>query len=77
MMRSTVGYAKVINNRDLLRDRDSQAILNTNNSELEKYKHEREQRLKMREIIKNYDQLKGELNDIKAMLIELLGRNNK
>jgi hypothetical protein len=63
---------KVIDNKDLVREKDSRAVLNTNLKELDKYKQERDQRLKLREIADNYDNLKGDVEDIKNMLKEIL-----
>lgn len=63
---------KVLDNKDLVREKDSRAVLNVNQKELDKYKQERDQRLKLREIAENYDRLKGDVEDIKSMLKEIL-----
>lgn len=63
---------KVLDNNDLVREKDSRAVLNTNLKELDKYKQERDQRLKLREIADNYDRLKDDVEDIKNMLKEIL-----
>ena len=63
---------KVLDNNDLVREKDSRAVLNTNLKELDKYKQERDQRLKLREIADNYGRLKDDVEDIKNMLKEIL-----
>jgi|APCry1669188879_1035177.scaffolds.fasta_scaffold115586_2 hypothetical protein len=68
---------KVIDHPDLVRDAESKAILNTNLSELDKYKQEREQRRKLNEIAQSYDQLKDDVDSIKNMLQQILGHMNK
>ena len=66
-------YMKVIENPDLVRTKDSSAILNTNLDALNKYKEEREQRRKLNEIAQEYDQLKADVGEIKSMLTKILG----
>jgi len=68
---------KVINQPDLIRTKDNKAILNTNLEELNKYKEEREQRLKLKHVAESYDKLQSDVEDIKAMLqVILLGQKN-
>ena len=66
-------YMKVIENPDLVRTKDSSAILNTNLDALNKYREEREQRRKLNEIAQEYDQLKADVGEIKSMLTKILG----
>jgi hypothetical protein len=68
-----MGYMKVIENPDLVRTKDSSAILNTNLDALNKYREEREQRRKLNEIAQEYDQLKADVGEIKSMLTKILG----
>lgn len=64
---------RVIDNPDLARSKDNSAILNTNLDALNKYKEEREQRRKLKEIAEDYDHLKSDVNEIKSLLKEILG----
>lgn len=69
---------RVVDNPNLIRTKDNSAILNINNEELNKYKIEREQRIKLKEIAENYDNLKNDVDEIKTLLHKiLLGQNNK
>ena len=64
---------RVIDNPDLARSKENSAILNTNSDALNKYKEEREQRLKLKEIAEDYDDLRSDVNEIKSMLEKILG----
>ncbi len=65
---------RVHDNRDLARDRNSNAILNVNTQELNKYKKDREEKLKIRQVIEDQEQLKQDINDIKLLLQQLIGQ---
>jgi hypothetical protein len=77
MIPTSQKYAKVVNNRDLIRDRESKGVLNTNNKELEKYKQERAHRLKLKQLVDENAYLKNELSEIKSMLATLLGQKDR
>jgi hypothetical protein len=62
-------YLKVRNHPNLVRDKESNAILNVDDISLNKYKQEREQFLKLK---KENDQLKKDVTDIKEMLLKLM-----
>ena len=64
---------KVADNRDLVRHKGSNAILNVNQQELNKYKKEREEKLKMRQVIEEHQEMKQDLNEIKLLLQQLIG----
>ena len=66
-------YHKVVDDPDLVRDSRSQGIINTNNDDLVKYKQKRNKELLLNNIIKEHQNIKSELTDIKNMLIQLLG----
>jgi hypothetical protein len=70
-------YLKVLDHKDLLRDRNSKAILTTSSENLNKYKEERALRLKLASIAEDYDDLKSEVSEIKDMLKLILERTNK
>jgi hypothetical protein len=72
-------YYKVTDEPSLVRESNSKAILNVNNIELNKYKREKEEKLKIKNAIDNYENLKEELkatkndlSEIKKMLIQLM-----
>jgi len=67
-------FLKVINEPDLIREKDSKAILNTNTKELNKYKEEREKQLKLKSIAVEHDSMKTDIAEIKSLLRELLGK---
>jgi len=69
-----IDYIKVKDRSDLVRDKESQAILNTDLDGLNKYKQERDNRLKFAKIANEYEQLKNDVNEIKQMLKVLLER---
>lgn len=67
-------FLKVVNEPDLIRENDSKAILNTNAKELNKYKQEREERLKMKKLLEESEVMKSDIAEIKSLLRELLGK---
>jgi len=64
----------VTDRKDLIRDADSKAILNTDPSLLNKYKEEREFKLKLVKVVDEQEQLKTDVTEIKQMLKDLLGK---
>ena len=69
--------AKVIDNPNLLRDLKSKAILNIDNTSLNKYKEEREKQQKLNKIISENEQMKNDIDEIKMMLRSLMVGQNK
>jgi hypothetical protein len=67
-------FLKVVNEPDLIRENDSKAILNTNAKELNKYKQEREERMKMKKLLEESEVMKSDITEIKSLLRELLGK---
>lgn len=72
-------YYKVTDEPDLVRDSNSKAILNVNKEALDKYKKEKEEKLKIRKMLDGYENLKEEikstkndLSEIKQMLMQLM-----
>jgi hypothetical protein len=70
-------YLKVLDHKDLLRDKNSKAILTNNSESLNKYKEERALKQKLASIAEDYDGLKSEVSEIKDMLKLILERTNK
>jgi len=60
-------------NKQLERDMNSKAILNTNRSALEQYKIERERRQKEKDDINN---IKKDLAELKDMVQKLIGKQD-
>lgn len=69
-------FLKVRDNKDLVRHVQSSAILNTNQKELNKYREEREERMKLKRLIEDQNKMKDDLDQIKAMLKQLVGQSN-
>ncbi len=68
-------YVKVKDNQDLVRDIKSSALLNTDTLALKAYKQKKIKELQLENIFKEHEELKKDINDIKDLLKELLGRN--
>ena len=68
-------YIKVKDNQDLVRDTKSSALLNTDTLALKAYKHKKNKELQLENVFKEHEELKKDMNDIKDLLKELLGRN--
>lgn len=61
-------YIKVQNKPDLVRDKKSNAILNTDIEGLNKYKQERESRLKQENLLIDFNNQKNEISEIKDQM---------
>ena len=70
-------YMKVVDRKDLIRDKNSKAILTHDSDTLNKYKEDRALRLKLASIAQDYDGLRNEVGEIKDMLRTLLERNSE
>jgi len=67
-------YLKVKDYPDLVRDTKSKAILNTDVHSLNKYKEEREFKIKLHKIVEENQQMKSEISEIKNLLLKVLER---
>lgn len=67
-------YMKVRGMPDLVRQKSSNAILNVNDRDLNKYKEEREEALKIKRLAENQESLSRDVDEIKSLLKELLGK---
>jgi hypothetical protein len=67
-------HLKVRDNKDLVRHTQSNAILNTNLKELNKYKEEREEKIKLKRLADESEQMKNDIQEIKSLLQQLLGQ---
>lgn len=67
-------YIKVQDHKNLLRQKGSKGVINCDTEELNKYKLEREYKMKIARVVKEHDEMKTDLNEIKDMLRTLLGK---
>lgn len=74
-MRSRNDYLKVQDCPDLVREKKSKAVLNTNHSELNKYKQIRDEKLKLKSLIEEQEKIKSDLDEIKTILYQLARRS--
>ena len=72
-------FIKVKDHKDLVRDPVSNGIVNTNQTEYEEYITRRDASIKSKEnevtMKEDLDNLKGEINEIKSLLKELVHGN--
>ena len=72
-------FVKVKDHKDLVRDHVSNGIVNTNKSEYDEYIARRDASTKSKEnevtMKEDLDKLKGEINEIKSLLKELVHGN--
>ena len=69
-----MGYKIIKEDTNLVRDDDSNAILNTNVSRLDAYKKQRDKQRKVDNMVNDVDKLKHDLKDIKNLLEQLLNK---
>lgn len=67
-------YLKVIDHPDLVRQKHSKAILNVDVKELNKYKQEREEKMRLKRLLDESDQMKSDIEEIKSLLRQLIGQ---
>jgi hypothetical protein len=67
-------YLKVKDKPDLVRDPSSKAILNRDLEALNKYKEERDFRLKLVRVVEESDTIKNDVAEIKQMLQKIIGK---
>lgn len=67
-------YQKVREHPDLVRQKQSKAILNINDKALNKYKEEREHKMKLSRVYEEQESIKSDIAEIKSLLKELLGQ---
>lgn len=68
-------YLKVKEAEELVRDTSSSAILNTDMDALKAYKLRKTKDNKLEQIAREHEEIKRDMNEIKDLLKELLGRN--
>lgn len=65
---------KVKDNKDLVRLKDSKAVLNVNSKELDKYKQDREEKMRLKNLFEENAQMKNDIDEIKSLLRQLIGQ---
>ena len=65
---------KVKDNKDLVRLKDSKAVLNVNSKELDKYKQDREEKMRLKNLFEESAQMKNDIDEIKSFLRQLIGQ---
>lgn len=73
-MSETPEILKVRDHADLIRDAKNKAILSTDQSGLNKYKEERDFKLKMAKVAKEHETMKNDVVEIKELLKTLIGK---
>jgi hypothetical protein len=73
-MSETPEFLRVKDHTDLIRDSKNNAILTTDNSGLNKYKEERDFKLKLSKIAKEHETMKHDVVEIKELLKTLIGK---
>lgn len=73
-MGETPEFLKVKDHADLLRDGKNKAILTTDNRGLNKYKEERDFKLRMAKVAKEHETMKNDVVEIKELLKTLIGK---
>lgn len=69
-------YIKVLDHKELVRDVNSQAIINIDNIAMNEYKKEREFRLKLRRVVNDYDRMKKDIEELKILIKKLQDKND-
>jgi hypothetical protein len=72
-MNEEIKVLKVKGHPDLIRQKESSAILNTNIQALNKYREIREEKIKLMKVVEEQESIKTDLAEIKSLLKELLG----
>ena len=67
-------YLKVTDEPNLVRDTNSNAILNVNKEALNKYKQERDKQLQIQRVLSEHEDLKKDISEIKQLLLQLMDR---
>ncbi len=70
----TMEYLKVKDEEGLVRDTSSSAILNTDSLALKNYKARKVKEAAIDRVLKEHDELRQELREIKSLLKDLVGQ---
>ena len=67
-------YLKVTDEPNLVRDTNSNAILNVNKEAYNKYKQDRDKQLQIQKVISEHEEIKKDISEIKQLLLQLMDR---
>jgi hypothetical protein len=73
-MKTRNTYLKVKDRPDLVREKKSNAILNTDHVELNKYREDRNHKIRMKRLVEENEQMRADIDEIKSLLKQLLGQ---
>jgi hypothetical protein len=59
----------------LLRDLETKALVSTDNNALKAYKYKKQKAMQIDQIIKEHEELRKEMYEIKSLLLQLVGQN--
>ncbi len=68
-------HIKVKDNKELVRDDVSKAILNTDNESLNLYRARRNREKMLEDVVSKYDNLQNEVSEIKQLLRTFIEKN--
>lgn len=68
-------FLRVQDHPDLVREKNSKAILNNNESELNKYKQIRDEKLKFKTLLVRQEAIESDILEIKSLLKQILERS--
>jgi hypothetical protein len=63
---------KVTDHPELIKDSETKAILNVDSNSLNKYKEERDFKIKLARVVQEHEVIKSDLNEIKSLLLRVL-----
>jgi hypothetical protein len=73
-MRNTPRFYQVEKNPSLIRDMNTQAILNKDIEKLNAYKKERDYRFRVNKMVEEFDDVKSDILEIKNLLKKILNK---
>lgn len=68
-------FLLIEDNEDLVRDVESNAVLNTDFTSLQNYKRSRKKQKKMNATLEEIEGMKKDINDIKSLLLKIIERD--
>ena len=59
----------------LLRDLETKALVSTDNNALKAYKYKKQKAMQIDQVIKEHEELRKEMSEIKSLILQLIGQN--
>ena len=72
-----IDYYKIRDREDLVKNAGSKAVLSIDTTGLDKYREERDRRIRLTRVVEDTDRLKEDVAEIKSMLKQLLENKKK